>query len=159
MSTLTLLREIDLPEDEILRDLDAIFGPDNDNWLASEPQTFHENGLVTGRVLQVAGDCVRVDVGYKSDGVLELREWYDESAGGVIAARAGDEVELLLLAVEDEEGEIVLSYRKARQKAAWEDFIASHKDGDEISGTVYRRVSGGLLVNVGVSAFLPASQV
>src|SRR4051812_1024195 len=122
MPTHTLLREIHLPDDEILRQLDAVFGPGPDDWLAAETQQFSENRVVTGRVLEVAANAVRVDVGYKSDGVVPLREWYDALARAVVPPRPGDEVPLLLLSVEADDGAPLLSFRKARQKAAWEKF-------------------------------------
>ena len=71
----------------------------------------------------------------------------------------GDEVEVLLEAVEDETGAIVLSYRKAKRQKAWEEVIAKHKEGDVVTGMVTRKIKGGLLVNIGVNVFLPASQV
>src|SRR5204863_7992104 len=61
--------------------------------------------------------------------------------------------------VEDELGAIVLSYRKAKRQKEWEDIIAKHKEGDVVSGMVTRKIKGGLLVNIGVNVFLPASQV
>ena len=66
---------------------------------------------------------------------------------------------MLLEAVEDENGAIVLSYRKAKRQKEWEAIIAKHKEGDVVSGLVTRKIKGGLLVNIGVNVFLPASQV
>src|SRR5208283_3190490 len=71
----------------------------------------------------------------------------------------GDEIQVLLDAVEDESGAIVLSYRKAKRQKEWEDIISKHKEGDVVSGNVTRKIKGGLLVNIGVNVFLPASQV
>jgi regulator of RNase E activity RraA len=65
----------------------------------------------------------------------------------------------VLDAVEDESGAIVLSYRKAKRQKEWEDVIAKHKEGDVVAGAVTRKIKGGLLVNIGVNVFLPASQV
>ena len=73
--------------------------------------------------------------------------------------KPGDEIQVLLDAVEDESGAIVLSYRKAKRQKEWEDVIAKHKEGDVVSGMVTRKIKGGLLVNIGVNVFLPASQV
>ena len=73
--------------------------------------------------------------------------------------KIGDEIQVLLEAVEDESGAIVLSYRKAKRQKEWEDVIAKHKEGDVVSGLVTRKIKGGLLVNIGVNVFLPASQV
>ena len=73
--------------------------------------------------------------------------------------QVGDEIQVLLDAVEDESGAIVLSYRKAKRQKEWEDVIAKHKEGDVVSGLVTRKIKGGLLVNIGVNVFLPACQV
>src|SRR5260370_41885015 len=66
---------------------------------------------------------------------------------------------VLLESVEDESGAIVLRYRKAKRQKEWEDVIAKHKEGDVVSGVVNRKIKGGLLGNIGVNVFLPASQV
>ena len=71
----------------------------------------------------------------------------------------GEVIQVLLEAVEDESGAIVLSYRKAKRQKEWEDVIAKHKEGDVVAGAVTRKIKGGLLVNIGVNVFLPASQV
>jgi small subunit ribosomal protein S1 len=154
-----LLRQHDLTERDIQRELDIVFDQDPAHWLPDEAQDFRENKIVTGLVLRISGDGVWVDVGYKSEGVIELREWYDDDAAQVVPPRPGDRVEILLEAVEDEDGALVLSYRKARRQKEWERVIGKYKEGDEVSGVVTRKVKGGLLVNLGVSVFLPASQV
>lgn len=148
-----LLRQFDLSEEE----LDAAFT--QDTWLPPEEQQFEVNKIVTGKVLNVVGDEVWVDVGYKSEGVIPLNEWYDEGLDKVVPPNPGDEIQALLDAVEDESGAIVLSYRKAKRQKEWEDVIARHKEGDVVSGAVTRKIKGGLLVNIGVNVFLPASQV
>jgi small subunit ribosomal protein S1 len=152
-----LLRQYDLAEDELQQELDAAFG--EADWLPPEAQAFQDNRVVTGHVRRVTGDEVWVDVGYKSEGSIDLREWYDEGLGQIVPPHAGDEVEVLLEAVEDESGGVVLSYRKAKRQKEWEQVIEKHKEGDVVSGTVTRKIKGGLLVNIGVNVFLPASQV
>ncbi len=154
-----LLHQYELPEDQLQQELDdAAFGQ-GDDWLPAEGQDFREQQVVTGRVLHVSGDGVWVDVGYKSEGVVELREWYDEDANQIVPPRPGDEVQILLEAVEDENGAVVLSYRKAKRQREWEAVIGKYKEGDVVSGPVTRKIKGGLLVNIGVNVFLPASQV
>jgi small subunit ribosomal protein S1 len=155
-----LLRQYDLPENELEQELnDAAFDLDGADWLPAEEQEFRDNRVVTGRVRKVTADMVWVDVGYKSEGAIELREWYDEGLGQLVPPQAGDEVEVLLDAVEDETGAVVLSYRKAKRQKEWESVIEKHKEGDVVSGLVTRKIKGGLLVNIGVHVFLPASQV
>src|SRR6516165_9473588 len=151
-----LLRQYDIPDDLLQQEVEALF---EDDWLPPDRQDFQENRIVTGRVLRVTGDEVWVDVGYKSEGAVELREWFDEDAGQVVPPRPGDEVPLLLEAAEDETGAVVLSYRKAKRQAEWDAVIAKHKEGDVVSGPVTRKIKGGLLVNIGINVFLPASQV
>src|SRR2546423_13985950 len=106
-----LLRQFDLADDELQQELDEAFTEGAD-WLPPEEQSFRDNRVVTGRVRKVTSDEVWVDVGYKSEGAIELREWYDENLGQLVPPHPGDEVEVLLDAVEDETGGIVLSYRK-----------------------------------------------
>jgi small subunit ribosomal protein S1 len=156
-----LLRQFDLPEEELKQEIEnAGFDySEEEPWLPPPEQEFEVNKIVKGRVLQVVGDEVWVDVGYKSEGVLPLAEWYDEGLDKVVPPQAGDEIQVLLDAVEDETGAIVLSYRKAKRQKEWEEVIEKHKEGDVVSGTVTRKIKGGLLVNIGVNVFLPASQV
>jgi small subunit ribosomal protein S1 len=160
-----LLRQYDLPETELQQELAAAFNQDvyqnegGGDWLPQDDQVFEVNKIVNGRVLNVVGDEVWVDVGYKSEGVIPLNEWYDEGSDKVVPPSPGDTIQVLLDAVEDESGAIVLSYRKAKRQKEWEDVIAKHKEGDVVSGMVTRKIKGGLLVNIGVNVFLPASQV
>ena len=154
-----LLREYDLSEDELQQQMADAFQENQGDWLPPEQQEFRDNRVVTGRVRKVTGDEVWVDVGYKSEGAIELREWFDDGLGQVVPPKPGDQVEVLLEAVEDESGAVILSYRKARRQKEWEEFLSKHKEGDIVSGPVLRKIKGGLLVNIGVNVFLPASQV
>ena len=115
---------------------------------------FKTDSILKGRIVSVINEEVIVDVGYKSEGVINLAEFDDPTA-----IDPGDEVEVLLESVEDETGSIVLSKRKADRIRGWEKLVTTHKEGDVVKGTVIRKIKGGLLVNVGVPVFLPASQV
>ncbi len=160
-----LLRQFDLSEEEFRAEAESIFarpdtGGDIDNWLVNEKQTFEVNKPIKGRVINILGDDVVVDVGYKSEGIIPLNEWYDEGLGKVVVPAVGDEIDVLLDAVEDEAGAIVLSYRKAKKDKVWQAFIAKHKEEDVVAGIVNRKIKGGLLVNIEeINVFLPASQV
>ncbi len=156
-----LLRQYDVPETELQQELQDAFyqGDSSGDWLPAEEQEFEVNKIVTGRVLHIIGDDVVVDVGYKSEGIIKLEEWYDEGLDKIVPPQPGDEIQVLLDSVEDESGAIVLSYRKAKRQKEWETIIEKHKEGDVVSGTVTRKIKGGLLVNIGVNVFLPASQV
>ncbi len=114
-----------------------------------------EGQIVQGRIIGITANEILVDVGYKSEGVIDLSEFDDAQA-----LKVGDTVEVLLESVEDEEGLVVLSKRKAERAKGWERLMVSAKEGDLLQGQVVRKVKGGLMVDVGgVDAFLPASQV
>ena len=113
------------------------------------------NQIVKGKVLRVLDDgTVFVDVGYKSEGRIPLDE-FDEPD----EVKEGLEVECLVEAIWDEDGFIELSKRKADRIRGWETIIETHKEGDVVEGKVLRKIKGGLLVDIGVPVFLPASQV
>jgi len=152
-----LLRQFDSPEDNIEDIFDDLGGLDA--WLPAETQEFETNKIVTGKVLEIRGEDVVIDIGYKSEGVIKLDEWREEGAEGVAPPKAGDTVEVLLETVEGEDGAIALSYRKAKRQKEWNAVLAKHKEGDVVAGKVIKKIKGGLLVNIGVNVFLPASQV
>jgi small subunit ribosomal protein S1 len=159
-----LLRQYDLSEEELEQQLAESMGLDTYDSAHpvvtfGEEDVFDVNNIVKGRVINLVGDEVVVDVGYKSEGVIPLEEWKDEGLDKVVPPKIGDEILVLLESVEDESGAIILSYRKAKRQKEWEDIIAKHKEGDVVSGMVTRKIKGGLLVNIGVNVFLPASQV
>ncbi len=114
-----------------------------------------EGQIVKGRILSITPKGILVDVGYKSEGVISLEEFDDPTS-----LKVGEEVEVFLESVEDDEGFIVLSKRKAEKAKGWERLVGVSKEGDLLEGKVARKVKGGLMVDVGgVEAFLPASQV
>ncbi len=117
-------------------------------------QNFEVGTVLKGRILSVLGDNVIVDCGYKSEGMIPKFEFDDPSEINI-----GEEVEVLLEAVEDDSGLIKLSKRKADRIRGWERVIERYKEGDIITGRVTRKIKGGLLVDMGVPIFLPASQI
>lgn len=142
-----LLRELDVADEDAEDfDMDLLLG-DNPGVKAG--------GIVPGRVVEVVGDQVVVDVGYKSEGLVPLDEWEQ----GEAPPRPGDEIEVLLEGMDDDTGEVVLSRKKAHRMRAWERVVSMHREGDVVSGKVTRKIKGGLLVDIGINAFLPASQV
>jgi small subunit ribosomal protein S1 len=157
-----LLRQTDLPDFD--QEIESLFANENPNdphagWLPDEKQPIDVNRIVNGRVLEIRGEDVVIDIGYKSQGIIKIDEWKDEGVDGVTLPTAGDEVQVLLEALEDDSGVIGLSYRKAKRQKEWEGVLAKHKEGDVVNGMVTRKIKGGLLVNIGVNVFLPASQV
>ena len=161
-----LLRQFDEPAagsdaDTLQAELDEIFSEMGglDGWLPDDSQQFESNKIVKGRVIEIRGDDVVIDIGYKSEGLIRLDEWKDEAGDLVGAPNPGDTIDVLLETVEDESGGVSLSYRKAKRQKEWEAILAKHKEGDVVTGAVTKKIKGGLLVNIGVNVFLPASQV
>jgi small subunit ribosomal protein S1 len=149
-----LLREFDITDDELSLAVTGEDGVDLDSQLGSGPN-FEIGTIVPGRVVDLVGDQVVVDIGYKSEGLVARNEWEE----GEEPPKPGDPVEVLLEGMEDDTGEIVLSRRKAHRMRAWENVIAKYHEGDVVSGLVTKKIKGGLLVDIGVNVFLPASQV
>ncbi|MEM7168133.1 MAG: 30S ribosomal protein S1 [Planctomycetota bacterium] len=112
------------------------------------------DAIVQGTVVSVTKDSVMVDVGYKSEGVVPLDHFEDPSS-----VAEGMSIDVLLEAVEDEEGLVLLSKRKADRIRGWEKVIATYNEGDVVKGKVTRKIKGGLLLDIGVPVFLPASQI
>ncbi|HKA07402.1 MAG TPA: 30S ribosomal protein S1, partial [Gemmataceae bacterium] len=129
------------------------------NWLGKDTTVYETNKIVEGRVRDIRGEDVLIDIGYKSEGVVKIEEWKEEGVDPPAYPKVGDTVQVLLETVEDENGVISLSYRKAKRQKEWEAILAKHKEGDRVKGLVTRKIKGGLLVNIGVNVFLPASQV
>jgi small subunit ribosomal protein S1 len=151
-----LIRQYNTQDDET--EIGILFPEEMESWLPAESQEFESNKIVSGRVLEIRGDDVVIDIGYKSEGVIKLEEWRDDGVE-TPPPKAGDTVEVLLETVEGEDGAIALSYRKAKRQKEWNAILAKHKEGDVVSGKVLKKIKGGLLVNIGVNVFLPASQV
>lgn len=113
--------------------------------------------LVQGKVVEVGRDYVLVDIGYKSEGQIPLQQFATED--GKVEISVGDEVEVLLLSAENDEGEIVLSKDRAQQLKVWNMLDEIHSRNGTVTGKVVQKVKGGLQVDVGVPAFLPGSQI
>jgi len=121
------------------------------------PQRVKEGQVIRGRVINIDEDQVQVDVGFKSEGLVDAWEFMDDD--GTILVNVGDEVDVLVEESEDQDGRIVLSKEKADRLKIW-DRISDAYDRDEaVEGTIVSRVKGGLSVDIGVKAFLPGSQV
>ena len=116
-----------------------------------------EGEVVKGRVLSVTDAAVIVDVGYKSEGMIQIHEFLDET--GAVTVQAGDTVDVLLERTEDREGHIVLSREKAEKMKIWDEVEKAYADRKVVIGRVIERIKGGLAVDIGVRAFLPGSQI
>ena len=119
----------------------------------SKFRELREGSIVTGTIQEIRPQVVLVDIGYKSEGAISISEFVDE----VIAV--GDQNEVLLERLENDEGIVVLSKEKAAHKQNWDKIVGVYRDGGLVKGKVKSVVKGGLMVNVGVEAFLPGSQV
>ena len=116
---------------------------------------FDVNEIIEGTILRVDDEEVLVDIGFKSEGIVPLEEWGEEDD----QPEPGQQIQVLLEDIEESFGFILLSKRKADRVREWEHIISNHAEGDVVNGTVVRKIKGGLLVNIGVNVFLPASQV
>jgi small subunit ribosomal protein S1 len=110
--------------------------------------------IVKGTVIEVRSKEVLVDIGDKSEGVISLNEFMEPDA-----VKVGDEIDVLIEKLENKEGTVVLSHEKAEFKKNWERILSICNEGGRVTGKVKAVVKGGLIVNVGVEAFLPSSQI
>ena len=114
-----------------------------------------EGELMKGRVMGVTKEDVIVDVGFKSEGIIPLSEFPQP-----LNVKVGDEIDVLVEAVEDQDGQLVLSKQKADFMMVWDKIKETYEQGSVIEGVVERRIKGGMVVDVlGVDAFLPGSQI
>lgn len=115
---------------------------------------FKSGTIIKGKIVHLTDKEVIVDVGYKSEGIIPRSEFTESDE-----IHIGDEVEMFLDGIDDETGFVLISKLKADQIKGWERILTSYKVGDTIKGKVTRAVKGGILVDIGTLAFLPASQV
>ncbi len=122
-----------------------------------EQASLQEGEVVRGTVVGISERGVVIDFGYKSEGIVNPAEFTEN---GVLAVKAGDEVDVLVKNMETADGLPVLSRADAVRMRAWDDLEKSHRDGTNIKGRVIERIKGGLRVDIdGIAAFLPGSQV
>ena len=160
----TLIRSL---EDEILeQELEMMFGDSAETLvlesLEDANKQFDVNQIVEGKIVEINDEFVVVDVGFKSEGAIHKNEWDENEPPPEI----GQTVKVLIEEVEDQHGApedvramISLSKRKAEKIIQWEQMMLSVQEGQVVTGTVTRKIKGGLLVDIGVPVFLPASQV
>ena len=121
---------------------------------------FNDGDLVSGQVVKVDHDEVLLDIGYKTEGVIPSRELsikHDVDPGEVVTV--GDEIEALVLTKEDKEGRLILSKKRAQYERAWGDIEKIKENDGVVTGTVIEVVKGGLILDIGLRGFLPASLV
>jgi small subunit ribosomal protein S1 len=142
--------------DGLLLEIDGRIVPNYDATFAD----FEEGEVVTGRVVRIDNDEVLVDIGYKSEGVipnneLSIRKNVDPHE----EVEMGEEVDALVLTKEDQDGRLIMSKKRARFEKAWRRIEAAAESGEPVEGTVIEVVKGGLIIDLGVRGFLPASLV
>jgi small subunit ribosomal protein S1 len=142
--------------DGLLLEIDGQIVPNYDATL----HPFAEGDVVTGHVVRIDNDEVLVDIGYKSEGVipageLSIRKSVDPSD----EVSLGEEVDALVLTKEDQDGRLILSKKRARFEKAWRRIEAAAESGEPVEGGVIEVVKGGLIIDLGVRGFLPASLV
>lgn len=116
-----------------------------------------EKEIVTGRIVSIDEKYVVIDIGFKSEGIIAVNEFPSKILENM---GPGDEVDVFLDRVEDKEGQLILSRRKADILQAWEKIEASHETGEIVEGLIKRRIKGGMVVDLfGIDAFLPGSQI
>jgi small subunit ribosomal protein S1 len=118
---------------------------------------FKEGSVIEGEVVQVDEEYAVVDIGYKTEGRIPLAEFSD--SGGGVNLEVGDKIEVVLLRREDENGDIVLSREKAESVRRWDEIQGIYGNGSTIKGRIISQIRGGFSVDIGVRAFLHASQV
>src|SRR3981081_2993510 len=136
------------PDGELIPDYESTF------------PTINEGEVVHGTVVRVDKDEVLVDIGYKSEGVIPVSELsIRRSLNPADEVTLGDEIDALVLTKEDADGRLILSKKRARFELAWKAIEQAHENGDPVEGRVIEVVKGGLILDLGVRGFLPASLV
>ncbi len=148
-----IIDDVDYHEDDAATFKKLLSGQtkaDSDSPLASLGSGF----VLKGRIVEITKDFVVIDVGLKSEGLVPIGEFTDPSE-----LHLGNTVEAFLDQTEGEDGQIVLSRDKARRLRQWENIVHNCTEGSIVTGKVMRKVKGGLMVDIGVEAFLPGSQI
>ncbi|MEK7449654.1 MAG: 30S ribosomal protein S1 [Planctomycetota bacterium] len=152
-----IMEEVGLKEQEITSEVEKIIGDYSTDSLTKlyeeSIKEFKTGSILKGKILNILGNDVIVDVGYKSEGLIPLHEFPEPES-----VKVGDGIDVFLESVEDESGLIVLSKSRADRLHGWERIIKTCKEGDTVKGKVTRKIKGGLLVDIGIPVFLPASQ-
>lgn len=153
-----VLKEYDIAQEEIEKEFaESIESYDFekiDEVYNNSIKNFELGMILKGEILGIIGNDVVIDTGYKSEGIIPISEF-----DSVEEVNKGDELEVVLESFEDDTGLIQLSKRKADRIRGWEKIVNVYKEGDVVTGKVIRKIKGGLLVDVGIPIFLPASQI
>lgn len=153
-----IVQKLDLSEEKLEQQIDEMFGETEHEYLEKVLQAKVDSRLpgtiLKGKIVSQIGNDVIVEVGLKSEGIVDASEFEEDDE-----ITAGKNIEVLLEDTDSEGGLILLSKLKADRIRGWETIINTKQKGDVVTGKVIRRIKGGLLVDIGVPVFLPASQV
>ena len=119
-------------------------------------KNFEEGTITEGRVVDIQKDRVIVDIGYKSEGVIPMNQFLPDELPTLALE---DKIQVYIEQREDSDGNLILSKEKADKMKIWEELEVSHHDEKEVEGKVISRIKGGMMVDIGVKAFLPGSQI
>jgi small subunit ribosomal protein S1 len=162
-STSTLTPPTDQPQAKIVEGSDGLLLEIDGQIVPNYDATIHpfqEGDVVTGHVVRIDNDEVLVDIGYKSEGVIPVGELsIRKSVDPSDEVQLGEEVDALVLTKEDQDGRLILSKKRARFEKAWRRIEAAAESGEPVEGSVIEVVKGGLIIDLGVRGFLPASLV
>ena len=152
-----IVNELGLSDEKIEEEIQSLFTDEHsellDKALDNQMDVLTPGNIIKGKIVTRIGNDVIVELGLKSEGIVEASEFDDPDE-----IVEGKDIEILLEEV-DAEGGILLSKRKADRIRGWEIIVTNNEEGDIVTGKVTRRIKGGLLVDIGVPVFLPASQV
>jgi small subunit ribosomal protein S1 len=121
--------------------------------IQSEDELFRVRSIVSGIIVDEFGDEIVVDIGYKSEGYVPRSEFKEDAD-----IQVGGTIQVMIIDIEPD-GSVILSKRQADLELGWQEVLGNHNEGDRVKGRVVRKIKGGLLVDIGVPVFLPASQV
>src|SRR5579862_3460535 len=148
--------DISAAEPGVWTEVDGQLVPDYDSTLTP----FGEGDVVTGKVVRVDKDEILVDIGYKSEGVIPISELsIRRNVDPDDEVKVGDQIDALVMQKEDADGRLILSKKRARFEKAWKRIEAAAESGEPVDGMVIEVVKGGLILDLGVRGFLPASLV
>lgn len=152
-NTSNVLDDVDFQENEARQFRDLLYGKGKAG-AESTLSLLNVGEILQGRIVEISKDYVVIDVGLKSEGLIPISEFIEPEE-----LEVGKKVEVYLDQAEGDDGQIVLSKEKARKFRQWEHIVNNCKEGSIVKGQVMRKVKGGLMVDIGMEAFLPGSQI
>ena len=158
MVDFNIINSLGINLDELNAEIDSMYTDEHikmlDEVLDTKSQALVPGSILTGKIVEQIGNDVIIEIGLKSEGVVDAGEF--DSPEEIVS---GKKIEVFVEEVDAEDGMILLSKRKADRIRGWETIVTQKAEGDIVTGKVTRRIKGGLLVDIGVPVFLPASQV